>query len=114
VRATRAQGRHGRTGAGGVPPERAGKAGAVLLIVLAVLTLGFITSLVPFMYPDTILNVLGVVLNGMLAQLIAEWVPSVNGIVVASSGGGPALTLIGVFAIYGLPLMLVLVALRNR
>jgi hypothetical protein len=32
----------------------------VLIIVFAVLTLGFITSLVPFMYPDTVMNVLGV------------------------------------------------------
>ncbi len=86
----------------------------LLLILLAVLTLGFLTSLVPFMYPDTILNVLGVVLNGMLAQLISEWVPAANGLMVSSTQGGPALTLTGVFAIYGLPLMLVLVALRNR
>jgi hypothetical protein len=87
---------------------------AVLLILLAVLTLGFITSLVPFMYPDTILNVLGVVLNGMLAQLISEWVPAGNRLLVWSTQGGPALTLVGVLAIYGLPLVLVLFALRNR
>jgi len=87
---------------------------AVLLILLAVLTLGFVTSLVPFMYPDTVLNVLGIVLNGMLAQLISEWVPAGNGLLVWSTQGGPALTLIGVFAIYGLPLVLVLFALRNK
>jgi hypothetical protein len=86
----------------------------VLLILLAVLTLGFITSLLPFMYPDTILNVLGVVLNGVLAQLISEWVPAANGLLVSATQGGAALTLTGVFAIYGVPLMLVLVALRNR
>jgi hypothetical protein len=86
----------------------------VLLIVFAVLTLGFVTSLIPFMYPDTVLNVLGVVLNGMLAELVFEWVPSVRGVLVSANPGAPALTLIGVFAIYGLPLMLVLVALRNR
>jgi hypothetical protein len=86
----------------------------VLLILLAVLTLGFVTSLVPFMYPDTILNVLGVVLNGTLAQLAAEWVPAANDVLVSSTREGPALTLNGVFAIYGIPLILVLFALRNR
>ncbi len=86
----------------------------MLLILFAVLTLGFITSLIPFMYPDTLLNVLGIVLNGMLAELVAGWVPSVNGILISIAQGMPELTLMGVFTIYGLPLMLVLVALRNR
>ena len=86
----------------------------MLFILLAVLTLGLITSLLPFMYPDTVLNVLGVVLNGMLAELLAGWVPSASGILVSITQGAPALTLIGVFAVYGLPLVLVLMALRNR
>ena len=86
----------------------------MLVILLAVLTLGFVTSLLPFMYPNTVLNILGVFLNGILAQLVAEWLPNVNGILYSVVQGAPLLTLIGVFAIYGLPLMLVLVALRNR
>jgi hypothetical protein len=86
----------------------------VLVILFAVLTLGFVTSLVPFVYPDTVLNVLGVFLNGMLAQLLSEWVPAMHGTLVASNAGAPALTLMGVFAIYGVPLLLVLLGLRNR
>ena len=86
----------------------------MLVILLAVLILGFVTSLLPFMYPNTVLNVLGVFLNAILANLVAEWLPNVNGILFSVVQGAPGLTLIGVFAIYGLPLMLVLVALRNR
>jgi hypothetical protein len=86
----------------------------VLVILFAVLTLGFVTSLIPFMYPDTVLNVLGVVLNGMLAQLVFDWIPSVRGVLVSANAEAPGLTLIGVLAIYGVPLMLVLIALRNR
>jgi len=86
----------------------------VLLILFAVLTLGFITSLLPFMYPDTLMNVLGAHLNVVLGELVAGWVPSVRGTLVSATRGTHALTLPGVLTVYGAPLMLVLVALRNR
>lgn len=98
----------------GGDPDAWERGRAVLVILFAVLTLGFITSLIPFMYPDTILNVLGVSLNVLLGELVASWVPSVRGTLVSVVKGTHALTLPGVFAVYGAPLMLILVALRNR
>lgn len=95
-------------------PDLSERGRAVLLILFAVLTLGFITSLLPFMYPDTIMNVLGAHLNVVLGELIATWVPSVRGTLVSVAKETHALTLPGVFAVYGAPLMLILVALRNR
>ncbi len=87
----------------------------MLFIVFAVLTLGLITSLIPFMYPDTLLNVLGVTLNLALGEFMAGLVPSVQGTLVAAAHEGErALTLSGVLAVYGAPLMLILIALRNR
>ena len=85
-----------------------------MLTLFAVLTLGFVTSLLPFMYPDTLMNVLGAHLNVVLGELVARWVPSVRGTLVSVAKGTHALTLPGVFAVYGAPLMLILVALRNR
>jgi hypothetical protein len=41
-------------------------------------------------------------------------VPALNGTFIASDRDGPALTLMAVFVIYGVPLVLVLLALRNR
>jgi hypothetical protein len=45
--------------------------------------------------------------------MVATWVPSVRDAGVGGEGNH-ALTLPGVFAVYGAPLMLLLVALRNR
>jgi hypothetical protein len=85
-----------------------------VILVLPVLTLGFLASLMPFLYPETLFNIPGVQLNVIFGELLARFVPSTYGTLVGSNGSTLALTLPGVFAVYGPPLMLVLVAIRNR
>jgi hypothetical protein len=85
-----------------------------VILLLPVLTLGFLASLLPFIYPETLFNIPGVQLNVILGELLVKLVPSAYGTLVGSNGGTFALTLPGVFAIYGPPLVLVLAALRNR
>ena len=84
-----------------------------MILVLPVLTLGFLASLMPFPYPETLFNIPGVQLNVIFGELLARLFPSTYGTLVGSNGGTLALTLPGVFAVYGPPLMLVLVGLRR-
>jgi hypothetical protein len=61
------------------------------------------------------MNVLGVSLNLMLGEMVAHWLPAMKGTLVdVVEQGSHALTLPGVLAVYGTPMMLILVALRNR
>ena len=85
-----------------------------MILLLPILTLGFVASLLPFIYPETLFNIPGVQLNVIFGELLARFVPAAHGTLVGINQGTAVLTLPGVFAIYGLPLMLVLVALRNR
>jgi hypothetical protein len=86
----------------------------VWFLLLPIVVVGFITSLVPFMYPDTLLNFLGVHLNSFLGEALAGLLPATRSILVSAAAGGSGLTLPGVFALYGPALILVLVGLRSR
>jgi len=86
----------------------------VWILVLPIVVLAFITSLLPFMYPNTLLNFLGVHLNSLLGGLLAGILPATQGILVSVAEGSYGLTLAGVFALYGPALMLVLVGVRSR
>ena len=84
------------------------------LLLLPALALGFIASLIPFIYPVTLFNIPGVQLNLALGGLLANAVPAAQGVLVGVAHGAYTLTLAGVFAVYGPPLMLVLMSLRRR
>lgn len=84
------------------------------IVLLPIVVVGFVTSLLPFMYPDTLMNFLGVHLNTVLGQTLAGLLPATRGILVSAADGAYGLTLPGVFALYGPALMLVLVGLRSR
>jgi len=85
-----------------------------VLLVLPIVTVAFIASLLPFVYPETLFNIMGVQLNLVLGKLLAGLVPATLGTLVAPDNGSYGLTLMGVFAVYGPVLMLVLAALRSR
>ena len=84
------------------------------LLLLPALALGFIASLIPFIYPVTLFNIPGVQLNLALGGVLANAVPASQGVLVGVAHGAYTLTLAGVFAVYGPPLMLVLLSLRRR
>ncbi len=84
------------------------------ILLLPIVVVGFVTSLLPFMYPDTLLNFLGVHLNSFLGDALAGFLPATRGILVSAADGASGLTLPGVFVLYGPVLMLVLVGVRSR
>jgi hypothetical protein len=86
----------------------------VSVFALPLLVIGFITSLLPFMYPQSLLEIPGVHLNLVLGDLLAGIVPAASGILVEASDASYGLTLAGVFAIYGPVLMLLLAVVRGR
>ncbi len=85
-----------------------------MLLLLPALALGFIASLIPFIYPVTLFNIPGVQLNQALGGFLASAVPVSQGVLVGVAHGAYTLTLAGVFAVYGPPLILVLLSLRRR
>jgi hypothetical protein len=86
----------------------------VWILLLPIVVVGFVASLLPFVYPDTLLNFLGVHVNSFLGEALAMLLPATRGILVAVAEGTYGLTLPGVFALYGPALMLVLVGVRSR
>jgi hypothetical protein len=85
-----------------------------MLILLAVLGLCFITSLIPFLYPYTVLNTLGAFLNHVLGQALWAALGETVAPLVSGSEGVYGLTLMGVFAVYGVPILVILFVLRGR
>ncbi len=83
-----------------------------MLILLAVLSLCFLSSLIPFIYPETIMNAIGAFLNHVLGELLASL--GIEGGLVAGTGGVYALSLQGVLAVYLPPILLILFILRGR
>ena len=61
--------------------------GPMSLLLLPALALGFIASLIPFIYPVTLFNIPGVQLNLALGGLLATAVPVSLGILVGVAQG---------------------------
>lgn len=85
-----------------------------MLILLAVLGLCFIASLIPFLYPYTIMNTLGAFLNHVAGEMLHGALGDAASSLVAGSEGIYGLTLLGAFTIYGLPILVILFYLRGR
>ena len=85
-----------------------------MLILLAVLGLGFVVSLIPFIYPHTIMNTLGAFLNHVVGEMLHDAMGDAVSSLVAGSEGIYGLTLLGVFTLYGLPILVILFYLRGR
>lgn len=86
----------------------------MLVFVFLVLTLGLVTSLLPFIYPDTIMNALGAYLNVVVGEFLVTTLRLGKGSLVDVANGTYALNLGGVMAVYGAPLILILLVLRGR
>jgi hypothetical protein len=83
-----------------------------MLLVLGIVSLCGVISLIPFIYPETIMNTPGVWLNHLLGTALGEL--GVEYGLVAGKEGMNALSLRGVLVIYGVPLLVLLYLMRTR
>jgi len=83
-----------------------------MLVLLGVVGLCLIISLVPFIYPDTIMNTPGAWLNHLLGTIL-EALEIEYGL-VAGTAGVYALSLRGVLVLFGIPIVLLLYLMRTR
>ena len=86
----------------------------MVLILFFVVAFGFVVSLIPFIYPGSIMNTFGAFLNVLLGTVLVSTLGIGLGSLAAGSPGGYALTLQGVLAVYAPILVILLVALRSR
>ncbi|MBI3456374.1 MAG: hypothetical protein HY002_11370 [Candidatus Rokubacteria bacterium] len=86
----------------------------MLILFFFVLVLGFITSLLPFIYPESVFNVLGASMNVLWGEFLVTTLNVGRGSLVDVADGTHVLNLAGVMAIYGTPLVFVLLVLRGR
>ena len=77
------------------------------LIFTVVVSVCFVASLLPFLFPGTVVGLLGKVLNDALGDPLWALVPAARGPLVRSAAEGPMLTLQGVLVLY-VPLLLIL------
>ena len=77
------------------------------LILTVVVTVCFVASLLPFLFPGAVIGLLGKVLNDALGDPLWALVPAARGTLVINGSEGPVLTLYGVLALY-VPLLLIL------
>ncbi len=77
----------------------------MVLVLATVVTVCFVASLLPFMFPGAVIGLLGKVLNDGIGDPLWNLVPPARRILVVSPPGGPMLTLEGVLVIY-VPLLL--------
>jgi hypothetical protein len=84
------------------------------LILTVVITVCFIASLLPFVFPGAVIGFLGRALNDALGDPLWVFVPVARGALVQSGSEGPVLTLQGVLAVYLPLLLLLLVRQRGR
>jgi hypothetical protein len=77
------------------------------LILTVVVTVCFVASLLPFLFPGAVIGLLGKVLNDALGDPLWTLVPAARGPLVRSAAEGPMLTLQGVLVLY-VPLLLIL------
>jgi hypothetical protein len=85
----------------------------VVFLLMIALT-GFGASLLPFLFPGSLVSLLGVNLNHMLGGLLASILQVDTGTLVERAGDGHALTFPGVLVVY-LPILVALAfILRGR
>lgn len=84
------------------------------LILTVVVSVCFVASLLPFLFPGAVIGLLGKVLNDALGDPLWALVPAVRGTLVRSGTEGPMLTLQGVLALYVPLLLLLLWSQRGR
>ena len=77
------------------------------LIFTVVVSVCFVASLLPFLFPGAVVGLLGKVLNDALGDPLWTLVPAARGPLVRSAAEGPMLTLQGVLVLY-VPLLLIL------
>jgi hypothetical protein len=87
---------------------------AVLILLLVVLTIAFVASLLPVLYPETIVSLLGTPLNAFLGDILGSTLHVGNGTLVTRGQGEYTLTLEGVLAVYGPVFFLLLLGLRGK
>ena len=83
-----------------------------MLVLLGVVGLGLIVSLIPFIYPDTIMNTPGAWLNHLLGTILRSL--EIEYGLVAGTAGVYALSLRGVLVLFGIPIALLLYLMRTR
>jgi hypothetical protein len=83
-----------------------------MLVMLGIVGLCGVISLIPFVYPDTIMNTPGTWLNHLLGTALGAL--GVEYGLVAGQGDLYALTLRGVLVVYGIPLLALLYFMRTR
>lgn len=79
----------------------------MLLLLFIVVVVAFLVSLLPAIYPGTIVSMLGAPVNGAIAEFIATTLKVGVGSLVVPAKGGYVLTVQGVLAFY-VPLMVLL------
>jgi hypothetical protein len=80
------------------------------LVLTMVLAVGFVASLLPFLFPGAIISMLGTFLNDVIGNGIAAVAPGLRSNVIMAGPEGTDLTLPGVLALY-VPVLLLLIAL---
>ncbi len=85
----------------------------MLLLISVVVALCFIASLIPFIYPDTVMNILGVYLNLGLGGFLATTLKLGGSPLVEGTSVGPTLTFEGVFGVY-VPVLVILMFFSRR
>ena len=85
----------------------------MVVVLLVAVGVGWIASLLPFLFPGSIFSVFGAALNGWLGELLASGLGVAPGPLVAGNPGDASLTLAGVSVVYG-PLLLVLALVYRR
>jgi hypothetical protein len=83
------------------------------LVLVVVVTVCFIASLLPFLFPGAAIGLLGKVLNDAVGDPVWAFLPFARGALVANGPAGPILTLMGVLVIY-VPRLLIVLRLGRR
>jgi len=84
-------------------------------LLFVILTVGFLASLLPVMYPGSILGSLGMPVNVFVAELLREMFSVQDGsLVMIGEGTSRMLTLQGVLLLYLPALGMTLLVLRGR
>jgi hypothetical protein len=93
--------------------DAAGEDPPMGMILAVVVTVCFIASLLPFLFPGAVIGLLGKVLDDLLGDPVWAFLPFARGTLVTSGPDGPILTLTGVLAIY-VPLLLLVLRFGRR
>jgi hypothetical protein len=84
------------------------------LLLLILLGLSGAVSLLPFLFPGTVVSMFGAALNQWIAKSFVMPLGIGHGSLVVPAQGGSILTLTGVVAFYAPPMVLLLLFLRGR